>query len=50
LEDRKLLIGAHIKYLEDEIEIRIESLKIELELLQERFKENLNKIKNEIIE
>jgi hypothetical protein len=45
-----LTIDAHLNYLEEEIEIRIESIKINLDKLFEKFKEDLIQIKNEIIE
>ena len=43
-------MDAHLKYLEEEIEIRIESIKINLDELFETFKKDLGEIKNKIIE
>ena len=43
-------IDAHFKYLEEEIEIRIESIKINLEELFETFKKDLIEIKKDITE
>ena len=50
LESRESTIDAHIKYIEEEIEIRIESIKNNLDQLFEKFKKDLVGIKKEIIE
>ena len=50
LENRESTLEAHLKYLEEEIEIRIESIKINLDELYETFKKDLGEIKKEIIE
>ena len=41
-------VDAHFKYISDEIEIRIESLKQQLDELHKQFKDKLGKVKNEI--
>ena len=45
-----MTLDAHLKYLQEEIEIRIESIKINLDELFETFKKDLGEIKKEIIE
>ena len=50
LENRESTIDAHIKFIEEELEIRIESIKINLDELFEKFKKDLIRIKKEIIE
>ena len=50
LENKESTIDAHIKYIEEEIEIRIESIKINLDELFEKFKTDLVGIKREMIE
>ena len=50
LESRESTIDAHIKYIEEEIEIRIESIKNNLDELFEKLKKDLIGIKKEIIE
>ena len=47
---RDAIVDAHMKYLEEEIEVRIESMKIELDGLLSSFKKELNAIKKDIIE
>ena len=42
-------ITLKVKYLEEEIEIRVESVKIELDKLHEKLKENLLNVKNDLI-
>ena len=49
LDNRESILDAHLKYLEEEIEIRIELIKINLEKLFEAFKKDLIEIKKEII-
>ena len=49
METRESTIYTHIKYLEEEIKIRIESLKINLDELFEQFKTHLAQIKKEMI-
>ncbi len=39
----------HIKYVEEEIEIRIESIKTELDKLHEKFKNDLQLVKNDLM-
>jgi CII-binding regulator of phage lambda lysogenization HflD len=43
-------IGIKIKHIEEEIEIRVESIKIELDEIHEAFKNELNNFKNELVE
>ena len=50
LVSRDAIVDAHMKYLEEEIEVRIESMKIELDGLLSSFKKELNSIKKDIIE
>ena len=50
LGNRESTLEAHFKYLEEEIEIRIESIKINLDELFETFKKDLGEIKKEMIE
>ena len=50
MENRQFTLDAHFKYLEEEIEIRIESIKNNLEGLFEKFKTDLIRIKKEMIE
>ena len=50
LESRESTIDANIKFIEEEIEIRIESIKINLDQLFEKLKKDLIGIKKEIIE
>ena len=50
LESRESTIDANIKFIEEEIEIRIESVKINLEELFEKLKKDLIGIKKEMIE
>ena len=50
LVSRDAIVDAHMKYLEEEIEVRIESMKIELDGLLSSFKKELNAIKKDIIE
>jgi hypothetical protein len=47
--NRDEILDNHIQYVKDEVEIRIESLKIELDCLFETFKEELWEIKNSIL-
>ena len=49
LKNRELTLEAHFKYIEEEIEIRIESIKINLDESFETFKKDLVEIKKEII-
>ncbi len=49
-DERESTIDTHIKFIEDEIEIRIESIKDNLDKIFEKFKADLVEIKNEIIE
>ena len=49
LESRESTIDAHIKFIEEEIEIRIESIKINLDQSFEKLKKDLIGIKKEII-
>jgi hypothetical protein len=44
-----MTIVNHIKYIEEEIDIRIESMKMELDELQEIFNIKLEALKNEKI-
>ena len=44
------MIDDHVKYLEEEIEIRIESMKIELDEMFKNLKEDLHCFKRKIIE
>ena len=48
--NRDAIVDAHMKYLEEEIEVRIESMKIELDGMLMSFKKELNSIKKDIIE
>ena len=50
MENRETTIDAHIKYLEEEIEIRILSIKDNLDELFEIFKKDLVAMKKTIIE
>ena len=45
-----MTLDAHLKYLEEEIEIRIESIRINLDELFKTFKKDLSEIKKDIIE
>jgi hypothetical protein len=49
-DERESTIDTHIKFIEDEIEIRIESIKDNLDKIFEKFKADLVEIKKEIIE
>ncbi len=48
--NRDAIVDAHMKYLEEEVEVRIESMKIELDAMLMIFKKELNSIKKDIIE
>ena len=50
LENRELTLDLHFKYLEEEFEIRVESIKNNLDDLLETFRKDLVQIKKEIIE
>jgi hypothetical protein len=41
-------IDAQIKYIEEEVEINIESIKIDLDILHEKFKKQIMNIKKEL--
>ena len=49
-ENGNLTIDADIKYFEEELEIRVESIKIKLDVLSEKFKKDFIGMKKEIIE
>jgi acetate kinase len=49
LENRESTIDIHIKYIQEEIKIRIQSIKENLDELFEKFKDDLVEIKKEII-
>ena len=50
LVSRDAIVDAHMKYLEEEIEIKIESLKHNLDKMLDAFKKDLNDIKtNELV-
>lgn len=42
-------IALKIRYLEEEIEIRVESIKIELDQVHDQLKKELNNVKNDLI-
>ena len=48
--NQKETIAVHVKYIEDELEIRVESLKIELDNYLEKFKSDLKVLKQNLIE
>jgi hypothetical protein len=50
LEEREIAFDVHLKYFVEEIEVRIESIKKNLDELFETFKNDLVKIKEEITE
>ena len=50
MEEREIALDVYLKYFEEEIEIRIESIKNNLDELFETFKNDLVKIKEEITE
>jgi hypothetical protein len=47
--NRDEILDNHIQYVKDEVEIRIESLKMELDCLFETFKQELGEIKHNIL-
>jgi methyl coenzyme M reductase subunit D len=49
LEDHKELLEIKVNYIEEEIDIRVESIIIEVEEAARRLKDDLKKMKKEII-
>jgi hypothetical protein len=49
LNDKEETLDLQVKYIEDEIEIRIESIKIELEMLHEKLINDLKTFKSDLL-
>ena len=50
LQNKPESIHLHFRYIEEEIEIRVESIRIELDKMHEKLRHDLDKFKAEIIE
>ena len=50
MENRDIILDEHVKFLDEEMEIRVECMKIELEELLQVFRAELSSVKKNLIE